>query len=187
MADISNASAPITGSYLDFSGLSRLKGQAQQDDQAALKETAQQFEALFTQMMLKSMRNASMKSDMVDTKNIDTFQDMHDKELSVQLAKHGGLGITQMLVRQLSHQVGPAKSADTVASPEALNHSQNPSGLPLTPPRPEIALEKLPQWNPLRSKKNDGFPIKSSVNANAAASAYAAVAAPLASTVTIKE
>ena len=52
-------------SYMDFSGLGELRGKAQQGDDRALRETAQQFEALFIQMMLKSMREANnvMKSD----------------------------------------------------------------------------------------------------------------------------
>jgi flagellar protein FlgJ len=45
-----------TSSYLDFDGLGQLKGQARQDAKSAIRETAQQFEALFLQMMMKSMR-----------------------------------------------------------------------------------------------------------------------------------
>ena len=42
-----------TRSYLDFDGLGQLKGQARQDAKSALRETAQQFEALFLQMTMK--------------------------------------------------------------------------------------------------------------------------------------
>ena len=46
-------------SYMDFSGLGELRGKAQQNQDKALKESAQQFEGLFIQMMLKSMRAVS--------------------------------------------------------------------------------------------------------------------------------
>ena len=52
-------------SYTDFTGLGELRGKAQKDQNSALRESAQQFEGLFIQMMLKSMReaNAPMKFD----------------------------------------------------------------------------------------------------------------------------
>ena len=51
-------STPSPNSYLDFDGLGQLKGQARTDAKSAIKETAQQFEALFLQMMMKSMRDS---------------------------------------------------------------------------------------------------------------------------------
>ena len=63
---------PSARSYLDFSGLGELRGKAQQHDDAALKETAQHFEALFIQMMLKSMRDAAQANDA------DAFNDKVD-------------------------------------------------------------------------------------------------------------
>ena len=56
-----------TRSYLDFEGLGQLRGQARKDGKAALRETAQQFEGMFLQMMLKSMREATAKSDLVES------------------------------------------------------------------------------------------------------------------------
>jgi len=56
-------------SYLDFSGLGELRGQAQQNQDKALKESAQQFEGLFIQMMMKSMREASMKDEENQTRS----------------------------------------------------------------------------------------------------------------------
>lgn len=91
-------------SYLDFAGLGELRGKAQKNDDQALRETAQQFEGLFIQMMLKSMRDASnvIKGDLVDSKAVETFEGMYDKEMSVQMAKRNTLGLADMLVRQLS-------------------------------------------------------------------------------------
>ena len=53
-------SASLTGSYHDFNGLGKLKGQARTDAKSAMRETAQQFEAMFLQQMMKSMRDASI-------------------------------------------------------------------------------------------------------------------------------
>jgi len=53
-------------SYNDFTALGELRGKAQRNEAGAMRESAEQFEALFIQMMLKSMREASsvMKSDL---------------------------------------------------------------------------------------------------------------------------
>ena len=73
MDPLSNALPPaattagVTGSYLDFGGLGKLKGQARTDAKAATRETAQQFEAMFLQMMMKTMRDAMPKSDLVES------------------------------------------------------------------------------------------------------------------------
>ena len=58
-----------------------LRGQARQDGKAALRETAQQFEGMFLQMMLKSMREATVKSDLVESSGAETFEAMFDKRI----------------------------------------------------------------------------------------------------------
>ena len=58
MATAANSPA-LANSYLDFAGLARLRGEAHRSSGAANRETAQQFEAMFIQMMMKSMRDAS--------------------------------------------------------------------------------------------------------------------------------
>ena len=84
-------------SYLDFSGLGELRGQAQQNQDKALKESAQQFEGLFIQMMMKSMREASMKDEENQSSGMETFENMFDKEISVQMAKRGALGVADFM------------------------------------------------------------------------------------------
>ncbi|MDX1330880.1 MAG: rod-binding protein [Burkholderiaceae bacterium] len=92
---------PSPQSYLDFSGLGELRHRAAKDGEGALRETAKQFEALFIQMMMKSMRDASFKSDLLQSDSQDTYQDMFDKEVSVSLAQRGGFGLADMLTQQL--------------------------------------------------------------------------------------
>ena len=59
-------STATAGIYTDFDGLARLKGQASEQTPEAKKEVAQQFEALFIQIMLKSMRDASQLNESTD-------------------------------------------------------------------------------------------------------------------------
>ena len=74
---------PAPSSYLDFDGLGQLKGQARLDAKSAIKQTAQQFEALFLQMMMKSMRESIVKSELSESNTMETFEGMFDKEVSV--------------------------------------------------------------------------------------------------------
>lgn len=105
-----------TRSYLDFEGLGNLRGQARQDSKGALRETAQQFEGMFLQMMLKSMREASVKDDLVESSGAETFEAMFDKEISVQLAKRNMMGVADLLVETQTRQL----QAQTPSTVEAL-------------------------------------------------------------------
>ena len=112
-------------SYLDFSGLGELRGQAQQNQDKALKESAQQFEGLFIQMMMKSMREASMKDEENQSSGMDTFENMFDKEISVQMAKRGAMGVADFMAKAVKQQI-----ATTPSALEVLNARQT-QGMPL--------------------------------------------------------
>jgi peptidoglycan hydrolase FlgJ len=88
--------------WTDLSGFAALRTSAQNDAKSALPVVAKQFESIFTQMMLKSMRDASQGDGLFDSQGGDAWRDMFDQQLSIQLSQHGnGLGIAQMLMRQL--------------------------------------------------------------------------------------
>lgn len=87
--------------YADPASLAGLKKEAAQKSPEALREAARQFESLFTRMMLKSMRDASPKDSLFGSDQQDFYQDMFDQQLAVQLSKGKGLGLSDMLVRQL--------------------------------------------------------------------------------------
>jgi Rod binding domain-containing protein len=108
-------------SYLDFAGLGELRGQAQQNQDKALKESAQQFEGLFLQMMLKSMREASMKDEENQSSGMDTFENMFDKEISVQMAKRGALGVADFMAKAVKQQISssPASALDVLNARQA--------------------------------------------------------------------
>ena len=145
-----------TRSYLDFEGLGQLKGQARQDAKAATRETAQQFEAMFIQMMMKSMRESVMKSDLSENAPLETYQGMFDKEVSMQLAKRNSMGLADMLVKNLEQmEAAKMSTADILkmreeggippAKPISLNPKEN--ALPLNKEHsPEF---KLPKNSPI--------------------------------------
>ena len=133
------AAALSPSSYHDFSGLLGLKGRAREDGQgeAALRAAAQQFEAMFLQEMMRTMREATMKSDLLDSGAISTFEGMFDKEVSMQMAKRGGMGLSEMLVQQMKKNLpasnGAAGAASDAGEPGASEvlKSREAAGLPL--------------------------------------------------------
>lgn len=111
-ANLAAGTVSTAKTYLDFHGLARLRGQAVQQEKAALSEAAQQFEALFIQMMLKSMREAVVKDDASGSQAEDLYQDLMDRELSVQFAKREMFGVANMLSRQVGNDA-PAAAQPT--------------------------------------------------------------------------
>ncbi|MDX1656832.1 MAG: flagellar assembly peptidoglycan hydrolase FlgJ [Candidatus Competibacteraceae bacterium] len=86
----------------DFTALTRLKTQARQQSSQALPTVARQFEAVFLQMMLKSMRQAGGgQGGLMDNDQSLMYRQMYDQQLAGSLADQGGIGIADMLVRQL--------------------------------------------------------------------------------------
>jgi Rod binding domain-containing protein len=87
--------------YNDFTQFTTLRAQAAKNPNAALEEVAAQFESIFLQQMLKSMRDATVKSDLFDSSQMDTYQGMADQQLALKLAEGGGIGLARMMVEQM--------------------------------------------------------------------------------------
>ena len=115
--------------YTDFSQLESLKAEAQANPNAALEEVAQQFESLFMQMMLKSMRDATIKSDLFSSDQMDTYQTMADQQTALSLSQQGGIGLARILVEQM--QVRGQVSGDEFST-ESSTSTADDSGIPLT-------------------------------------------------------
>ena len=126
MADITNPSATSAKSYSDFGALGELRGRAQRNDKGALRESAEQFEALFIQMMLKSMREATEKEGLMTSDHEEAFQEMYDRELSVQLAKRNTLGVADMLVKSIDRSKEPGPAYKAKAEPMTIKPEQQP-------------------------------------------------------------
>jgi peptidoglycan hydrolase FlgJ len=82
----------------------------------ALKEAAKQFESLFMRELIKSMRDATQKSGLLEGQGSDLGTDLLDQQLSVHMSGMPG-GLSEMIARQLSQQTAPA--ANGAAAPEA--------------------------------------------------------------------
>jgi Rod binding domain-containing protein len=112
-----------------------LKGEAAQDPSKAIRQTSEQFEAYFIQQMMKTMRESIEKSDLVDGGNMDMYQDLMDKEVSLQMVKRGGMGLANMMERQMMLAQG-------LSTQDALQlHKTEARAMPLIPPREAMSLK----------------------------------------------
>lgn len=119
--------------YTDFSGLQKLRSKVSNrenttesiaESRAANKEVARQFESLFLQMMLKSMRDATTTGESAESDQTRFYQEMFDKQIALDLANNetgGGIGIAAMLEKDMD-VAGIEQQAN-------IDHSVNPSGI----------------------------------------------------------
>lgn len=94
--------------FLDVNGLNDIRLQSKSADKAdktdALEKVAKQFESIFMQMLLKSMRKAQevLESDSpFNSQSTKFYRDMHDQQLALELSENGSLGLAPLIVRQL--------------------------------------------------------------------------------------
>ena len=102
---------------IDSKGLSELRQGAKAGSADATKAAATQFEAMFVNMMLKSMRDATPHEGMLDNQQTKMFTTMLDQQTSQNIAKKG-IGLADVLVRQLSKTAG-AGGVNAGANPAA--------------------------------------------------------------------
>jgi len=102
--------SPIADTYTDFQGLNQLKTQARNKSPEAIRAVARQFETLFVQMMLKSMRDANIGEGLFDNDQGKIFQEMFDKQVSLDMTKHQSIGLSAMIVKQLGGQESKTQS-----------------------------------------------------------------------------
>jgi flagellar protein FlgJ len=101
---------------LDTQGFEALKNQARAgNNQNTLQAAAKQFEAVFTQMVLKSMRDATPQDGMFDNEQTKLYMSMMDQQLSQQLSSRG-IGLADVMIRQLARATG-TQLPDTMAAP----------------------------------------------------------------------
>lgn len=115
---------------LDARNLAQLRTQAKQAPDQALKAAAQQFESLFLNMMLKSMREATPQDGMFDSEQTKMFTGMLDQQLAQSMSNRG-IGLADIMVKQLSHTTG-GQSEMAAQHPAVLSTARNKlSGKPL--------------------------------------------------------
>jgi peptidoglycan hydrolase FlgJ len=110
----------ISSMAIDSQSLNKLKLQAKQAPDQALKAAAKQFEAVFLNMMLKSMRDATPQDGVFDSEQTKMFTGMLDQQLAQSMSSRG-VGLAEVMVKQLSrdHQVNP--SAPAAVAPAAMH------------------------------------------------------------------
>ena len=102
MVNRPDASAKLA---IDTQSLEQLRAQARQSSDQALKAAAQQFESVFLNMMLKSMREATPQDGMFDSEQTRMFTGMLDQQLAQSMSGRG-VGLADIMVKQLSGKAG---------------------------------------------------------------------------------
>src|SRR3984885_14049899 len=98
--------------YTDLNGLAALKNAPSSPE--TIRAVSEQVEALFLQMMLKSMRDAASADGELDSNETSMYQDMFDKQVALTLAKRQDLGIARLFERALG-----GKAAEAGQTPQA--------------------------------------------------------------------
>ncbi|MDG9927165.1 MULTISPECIES: flagellar assembly peptidoglycan hydrolase FlgJ [unclassified Pseudomonas] len=111
------------GAYTDLNRLNQFKVGG--DTEGNIKKVAQEFESLFLNEMMKSMRKANEvfgEDNFMNSNESKTYQDMHDQQLAVTLSKNnGGIGLASVLERQLSQMKSGPKRVNPFAQVESPN------------------------------------------------------------------
>lgn len=166
-------------SYTDLNAMAQLKAGSKADSAENLQQVASQFESLFLNVMVKSMRDANQafaEGNPLNTPQTRFYQDMYDSQLSVHLAEKQGMGLADVMMRQLSPEkttsAAPTSTATTGAGAERPDHSallarrrlgisagwgevtlgQNPAAAD-QPASPAVSPEPSRQWLPLRAQQ----------------------------------
>jgi len=116
-------------SSLNADPLATLRSAAARDPKAAIKEAAKQFEGLFMQELMKSMRQATMSSGMLDNEGTQLGTEMLDTQFAAKMTGLKG-GLSEAIARQLERQMGLVE-AGKKASPQFNTVVQR---TPLRPP-----------------------------------------------------
>lgn len=140
-APLPDAATALAGNAVaaDSHSLDGLRQLANRDPAKAVHQVATQFEALFMQMVLKSMREATPKSGLFNSSEEETFTGMLDEQLAQKIAA-GGTGLGDVIARQLSRNLpsSAAPGAATAGKPSVEgagpaakpNSVQSPAGSP---------------------------------------------------------
>ena len=122
---------------LDVQGVNQLRLDAKNATPESLKQAAQQFEAVFMNMLMKSMREATPQDGMFDSEQTRMYTSMLDQQLTQRMASRG-IGLAEVMVRQLSSAMNAPSSGEGIAPGQ---------GLPLNPPPGAQSIQ--PQLQPL--------------------------------------
>ncbi len=117
-----------SGSYSDLNRLNQLKVGDDKNSEGNLRKVAQEFESLFLNEMLKSMRSATDalgKDNPLNTPAAKQYQEMYDQQLAVSMSREGGgIGLADVLMRQMQKNKPLDAQAATLQGPAAATAAQ---------------------------------------------------------------
>ena len=132
---VGNPAALARTGYGDARSLESLKTAAAKDPKAAVREAAKQFESLFMQQLLKTMRESAQSSGMLDNEATKLGSEMLDTQWAGKLSGLPG-GLSDMIAKQLERQMG--------MSPGPIPKNESANRTPVNPFKPNAEV-KLPQ------------------------------------------
>lgn len=113
-------SSADSGSYSDLNRLNQLKV-GDKNSEGNMRKVAQEFESLFLNEMLKSMRSATEtlgEDNPLNTSTTKQYQEMYDQQLAVSMSREGGgIGLANVLMRQMSKNKPIAAASTTLQGP----------------------------------------------------------------------
>ena len=127
--------------YADFSGFEALRADARRDSPESLEAVARQFEGLFLQMLLKSMRATTSGDPLLGGAGGDVIQSLFDQQISLELGQTSGIGIADLMIEQLRQR--PESESELIAAarrivPGVAPPAFTPPRLPQSPIAPSI-------------------------------------------------
>jgi len=120
----------MSRSVHDLGSLDTLRAAAKSGDDGALEEAAKQFEAIFVQMLLKSMRQSqdaiADKDSPFNSEQVKFYRDMHDQQLATNLSTNGSIGLADVIVQQMgiNNGVMPAGAVRPNADLSSINRER---------------------------------------------------------------
>lgn len=155
---------------IDNKSIDDLHVLSKHDSKKALQEAAKQFEALFFHMLVKSMRDATIKSGLIDSQQTQFYTEMYDQQLSQTLASKG-VGLADMMVEQLTRTFG---EPDQTTPLTKLNEDKSIAPYSSDKPDEHPALLQADQVNQTRPINQTPLDVKVSENQNIGMSAIVA-------------
>ncbi|MDY0249516.1 MAG: flagellar assembly peptidoglycan hydrolase FlgJ [Pseudomonas sp.] len=148
--NLHSSSVADSGAYTDLNRLNQLKVGEGRDSEANIRKVAQEFESLFLGEMMKAMRAAGdvlADDNFMNTNESKTYRDMYDQQLSVTLSQGKGMGMADVLTRQLSQAPQPSTANPfTQEAVAPVTAAETPAAAPLI-----NALQ--PQINPVAADR----------------------------------
>lgn len=157
--NLHSSSVADSGAYTDLNRLHQLKVGEGRDSEANIRKVAQEFESLFLSEMMKAMRAAGdvlADDNFMNSNESKTYRDMYDQQLSLTLSQGKGMGMADVLTRQLSQAPKPSTAnpfTQEIVSPAAALATQ------AVPAKVNVALDRQRDDTALLNQRRLALPV----------------------------